>query len=573
MSLQYKGKLNAIVIASGITYGNKEDILHMLFKQAWYNELELPIIQPGNNKIPLIYIGDLASVVAAVMEQPPKKPKYILAIEQTMCTQKKIVKAIAKSLGSNKTKIVSKTDAFLWEDMTQIYYDNMTVNLNMEPNYIVNDLGVTFHSDLNFAENIAKMVQEYKNSRKLFPVKVFLHGPPAVGKTSIAKVLCEKYALHYLSVNTIIQDAIAKLEADLEYLREKQKAKEEKVEEEEGEEEEEEDEDEEDPEEIIGEMTRRLKGIRSAIEDSPNGRLPDETIIELVREKLASNPCQNQGYVLDGYPKTQEQARLLFGLEDMEKDEEEAEAEEEDEGGAKTNILPEFVIGLEADDEFLCMRVMRMSEKQIQGTHYTEDRMVSRLSEFRRNNTEDNTLLNLFDIAEIHPLMIDATTDIQERIINLITDKLGPKRGYPPLKEIEAARIAEELRKKEEERILEEKRQEIEAALIEEKKKTMEEWMDMTHVLQEQEEEMTVAQNTPLREYLMKFVFPTLTKGLVEVARVKPDDPIDFLAEYLFRENPEGHMFDPTYVKEGETLINTIREYQHQVSKFLNIEL
>lgn len=33
----------------------------------------------------------------------------------------------------------------------------------------------------------------------------------------------------------------------------------------------------------------------------------------------------------------------------------------------------------------------------------------------------------------------------------------------------------------------------------------------------------------PLRHYLMKYIFPTLTRGLVEVARVRPDDPVDFL--------------------------------------------
>jgi adenylate kinase len=29
---------------------------------------------------------------------------------------------------------------------------------------------------------------------------------------------------------------------------------------------------------------------------------------------------------------------------------------------------------------------------------------------------------------------------------------------------------------------------------------------------------------------------PTLTKGLIEVAKVRPEDPVDYLAEFLFQQ-------------------------------------
>lgn len=220
------------------------------------------------------------------------------------------------------------------------------------------------------------------------------------------------------------------------------------------------------------------------------------------------------------------------------------------------------------------IRLMRKPEREIQGTHYTEERMVQRLNEFRKNNTEDNTLLNLFDQAEIHPIIINAETEIQEKIIDIILEKLGEKRGYPPtIEEIESKKREEQLKKDEEEKVEKEKQKKIEEELEQERKATMEKWLDLTHKLQEQEERILVAESKPLREYIIKYIFPTLTKGLVEVARIKPDDPIDYLAEYLFRENPEGHMFDPAYVEEADTLINTIREYQHQISKFLDLGL
>lgn len=44
-----------------------------------------------------------------------------------------------------------------------------------------------------------------------------------------------------------------------------------------------------------------------------SARLDDEMLTQIFKIKLTSPPCQNQGYVLDGYPKTLEQAQSLFG--------------------------------------------------------------------------------------------------------------------------------------------------------------------------------------------------------------------------------------------------------------------
>lgn len=47
--------------------------------------------------------------------------------------------------------------------------------------------------------------------------------------------------------------------------------------------------------------------------------------------------------------------------------------------------------------------------------------------------------------------------------------------------------------------------------------------------MREEEKATLETQSLPLRNYLMKFVMPTLTEGLVEVCKVKPDDPVDYL--------------------------------------------
>lgn len=79
----------------------------------------------------------------------------------------------------------------------------------------------------------------------------------------------------------------------------------------------------------------------------------------------------------------------------------------------------------------------------------------------------------------------------------------------------------------------------------------MAQYSQLLENLQIEEEKILIAQSESLRAYLMKFVFPTLIKGLMETARLKPNDPVDFLAEFLFRSNPEGKMFDPSYSRKG----------------------
>ena len=110
----------------------------------------------------------------------------------------------------------------------------------------------------------------------------------------------------------------------------------------------------------------------------------------LLLNRLLSKECQNHGYVLDGYPKTLEQAKLLFGISDKEdkadyaEDDREKQEEEDDQiEGVRRDILPDLVVSLEASDEFLKERVIDLPERDVQSTHYTEEHMLRRLREYR----------------------------------------------------------------------------------------------------------------------------------------------------------------------------------------------
>ena len=47
--------------------------------------------------------------------------------------------------------------------------------------------------------------------------------------------------------------------------------------------------------------------------------------------------------------------------------------------------------------------------------------------------------------------------------------------------------------------------------------------------VQAEEREMLETKSLPLRNYLMRHVLPTVTQGLIEVSKAKPEDPVDYL--------------------------------------------
>jgi adenylate kinase len=94
-----------------------------------------------------------------------------------------------------------------------------------------------------------------------------------------------------------------------------------------------------------------------------------------------------------------------------------------------------------------------------------------------------------------------------------------------------------EKQKQEQERLDQERRarEEKEAGERAARDKLLQEDLDRIEEIKRQERQMLEIKSEPLRQYLMKNVIPPLTKGLIEVCQMQPDDPIDFLAEYLFR--------------------------------------
>ncbi|KAK6635167.1 hypothetical protein RUM44_000416 [Polyplax serrata] len=404
-----------------------------------------------------------------------------------------------------------------------------------------------------------------------------MHGPPASGKTFLAKRLASYYDVPHLHVKGIIDETIQSLKDKIQAIREKNaKAEEkerlesEKVKIEGDEEGNEEDEDEEEDEEgdDIDVLNDNLREIEENM-DNENNRLDEEFVIKFFKEKMLSNVCQNKGYIIDGYPKTMEATKLLYEPEG----EIEMEADTEGQGTVtqlyNTAIMPDFVESLDASDEFLIERVIKMPEIDVQNTHYEEREMCRRLTHFRALNTEDNTPLVFYDECEVHPMIYNVEEDLDPNMnptFQAIVSVIGPPKNYGDtsdelLKIIKQKRDAEEQKEYED---MKAQKEDIKKA-AQERRDDLQQWMFLKNQELEMEEKALLVMGMPLRHYLMKYIFPTLTRGLVEVARLRPNDPIDFLSEFLFQENPEGKMFQPNFEEREEKLEMAIKEYENSL--------
>ena len=84
-----------------------------------------------------------------------------------------------------------------------------------------------------------------------------------------------------------------------------------------------------------------------------------QLLVRLYRNKITSKPALNQGVIMDGFPKTYEQAKMLYEAQEDE--------DGEPQGTADPATIPELVIDLTATEAFLKQRMMSLPEEQVQG--------------------------------------------------------------------------------------------------------------------------------------------------------------------------------------------------------------
>ena len=199
------------MVSAGVTFGAGEQLLHYLFKAAWENAPALPLYAGGQNVLPMIHVKDLAQVVQNIADSPPRT-RYIVAACEAKNTLEEVTKAVAQHLGNGKVKSVAKEEALIQKEVRQADVETLTTALRMEAAFIRENMRINWVAENGAVELMPELVKDFRATRKLVPLRIAVLGPPAVGKTTVAKQLAEHFKLHHIRIKELIDESIKDLE-------------------------------------------------------------------------------------------------------------------------------------------------------------------------------------------------------------------------------------------------------------------------------------------------------------------------------------------------------------------------
>jgi adenylate kinase len=144
--------------------------------------------------VPTIHIIDLARLVQRVCKDNIALP-YIFAVDRSVKpTMKRLFLALSKGMGSGQADSYSYFD-YLEKDVQDLAFMNLKMKTSIafkdgeppedaeDPEEAAKLLKFKWHCEKGIIENIKLLNEEFNTARKLNPVKIFITGPPASGKT------------------------------------------------------------------------------------------------------------------------------------------------------------------------------------------------------------------------------------------------------------------------------------------------------------------------------------------------------------------------------------------------------
>ncbi|CAO1320063.1 unnamed protein product [Diamesa serratosioi] len=564
--------LRTLIVCPGIIYGGKEDILHFIFKKCYFNKIQIETFTPGNNFIPLIYLQDFINIMISIIKSfPDKKFRYILIVQPENLTMKNVMTVLAEVIGGSemRVKICNKEQIFLMNEklMTQRVFNHITLNLRLESEFLNNWDYIM--NGFNFELNTNKLAEEFYRSRNLKPIKILVDGSPFTYQQELSEMLSNYYTLHVVKQTCFLENTndrlLRKIKKAEEYLIDMDLMKQTQL-----------NEVTQSSETAVNYHEMMLEVLNQTIQwKSQSEAITDylaskENFVEFkfsksyIMQRLMSFPCsKHQGYVMQGFQLDRAMASCLF-LQDFE-----AEAPV-DELEFNVDTKPDFVVIINRSQgpDLLCQNIEDSFQTEIKLETDLDEKqklMKCELNHYYETHQEDVSLLNFFLDRDIIPMEITIDNDLNEKQIKEIFESIIARIGPPKSYELTREELNEIQRRKLEITAMEEA-EKVEKAMQqsaknqEERELQLEDWTNQMMKLKRQEIIEMEKRSLPVRHYLMKYILPNITEGLVEMTKLRPENPTEYLAEYLFK-----HKNDVNYDEDVNLDQDVVREFQNLV--------
>jgi len=536
LALREKGTVRPYVVCAGLPYGNGEDCFLSLFKAAWMSKDTLRYIGDGNNFIPCVHARDCARLVRRIVETKPEL-EYHLAVDSGDVTQKEIVQAVASEFNIGyDLQSVSVPEALLAE-----LADVLTMDLRLEPSPIMEPskpeepdvvdesaeadagpaamlseapsdaeavLATTIKPPVNFrwwcekgiAANITTVVKEFIRWRQLKPLRVLILGPPGSGAGKLVAMLAERYGVEAANMDNVLEN-VRNLETPLGV--------------------------------SLRDMLAQIEAAVSNPKATGPFHVPSALMTQILDETvLQKASSQFRGFVLSGFPSTTEEA-VEFFLEDPPADPAGQTADpagdHHDKGHVekifKVSVAPDAVVVLSSSEE-RCQQ--RSLERKVP---MPEKEFATKMARWKEAFPEEGAkLTDIFIDRGITPLTLEVDDVGEDELCDQIAANFLASRRVVNFRPVLPKQGADS------------KEQAAEAAPVHDEgsvqkeaegKRRKKEDEDRLEAIKKEELVRLEKHSETLRQYLMQFVVPTLTTGLIDMCRETPEDPVAYLAEYL----------------------------------------
>lgn len=507
--------VKGLVVAGGALYGEGEDAFRKLFKDAWCGERNHVIHGNGANRVPTVHVRDLARLIRHVMDDGAivaAETPYFLAVDQPppkaegqpslASTQIEIVNgtineicvpydvpyveawpAAAPATSHEEEGDSGDPEAKDDAEVTERCRETMDLNLWMEPSeHMLNPEFAAFSDppgwfcQSGMLENVKKIADEFCKARKLRAMRVLVGGPPASGKTTLAKQISQHFRIPHLDFD-----------------------------------------EEKDAEKMVGILSSRV--------------------------------CRYRGYVLDAGTRGFDEVERLFRFDlEVPRGEDEETPVVDDEADGETEQQPRQTTRQLHDD--ICPAYVIVTQaprglcearwKQFYGGNSSLDFNVI-MAKYAGSNLNDgvHSLSDFFqELARCSVLNLPIAGKDEEDMFEsarIYMERDGRPFNYLATEAEVAKGILEARAAKCEEnaKLADEKAKngllDDEAASLAELSRHAE----RMKIIKKHAEEHCQLKQMPLREYLMEFMIPALTEGLIECCKVLPENPADYLANFL----------------------------------------